>query len=129
MSFILVPKNGEDLKINAWNWRPTIELLRGASLICDTLWEQIGVNGGGGIIDANTAIQIADHLDRHLQSMKPGDRMRYDLTVTSVAKRPVVITSATKERDIDVAEAYSATYDWLIQFRDFCRSSGGFKVL
>jgi len=33
-----------------------------------------------------------------------------------------------KVEDVDAKEAYSATYEWLVMFRDFCRTSGGFKV-
>lgn len=29
--FILVPNQGEDIQINAWNWRATLELLFAAS--------------------------------------------------------------------------------------------------
>jgi hypothetical protein len=43
MSFILLPNRGEDIKINAWNWRPTIALLRNANLIDDKQHEFIGI--------------------------------------------------------------------------------------
>lgn len=29
---------------------------------------------------------------------------------------------------IDVVETYSATYEWLVEFRDFLRMCGGFEV-
>lgn len=128
VSFILIPKSGEDIKINAWNWRPTIALLRAANVITDALYERMGANGAGAIVDADLAAQIADFLQRHIQSMNPGDRMRYDLSVTSVPKKPIVFTPTTKPEDIDATEAYSATYEWLSRFKDFCRSSGGFEV-
>ena len=32
MSFILVSSEREDLQVNAWNWRPTLELLFAAGL-------------------------------------------------------------------------------------------------
>jgi hypothetical protein len=128
MSFILIPKNGEDIQINAWNWRPTIELLRQAKLISDDLWDAMGANGRGASVDADMAGHIAAYLDQRLQSMKPADRMRADLSITSIPKKGFVITPTTKVEQIDAVEAYSATYEWLAQFRDFCRSSGGFKI-
>jgi hypothetical protein len=128
MSFILIPKNGEDIQINAWNWRPTIELLRQAKLISDDLWDAMGANGRGASVDADMAGRIAAYLDQRLQSMKPADRMRADLSITSIPKKGFVITPTTKVEQIDAVEAYSATYEWLAQFRDFCRSSGGFKI-
>ena len=48
MALILIPRNGEDVKINAWNWRPTLELLRKANLIDDDLYERMGRMGTSG---------------------------------------------------------------------------------
>ena len=42
MSFILVPSEGEDLKVNAWNWRPTLELLFAAGVITEEDHELLG---------------------------------------------------------------------------------------
>ena len=35
MTFILVPNNGDDVQVNGWNWRPTVELLRAAGQLDD----------------------------------------------------------------------------------------------
>lgn len=129
MAFILIPKNGEEVKINAWNWRPTLELLRKANLIDDDLYERMGTFGLEAVIDADTAVRIADFLDARLGVMKAGDRIRADLTVTDKPKKPLIITPRMQPDQIDVVETYSATYEWLIQFRDFARSSGGFEVV
>jgi hypothetical protein len=128
MSFILIPKHGEDLKINAWNWRPTILLLCSANLIDENAYERMGVNGCGGQVTGETAARIADFLERKLRSMQPGYRIRADLTVTDNPKKPIVFTPGMKIEDVDANEAYSATYEWLVMFKDFCRTSGGFKV-
>jgi hypothetical protein len=61
MSFILVAKQGSEVQVNGWNWRPTLELL------------------------------VREHL-------------------------------------LDRDDLYSATYEWLVTFRDFCRQSDGFDV-
>jgi hypothetical protein len=42
MSFILVPSEGEDLQVNAWNWRPTLELLFAAGVITGDDHELLG---------------------------------------------------------------------------------------
>lgn len=129
MAFILIPKNGEDIKINAWNWRPTLELLHKASLIDVDLYEGMGTSGRRTIVDAGTAVRIAGFLDERLRSMQAGDRIRADLTVTSDAKKPLVFTPEMKADQIDCVDAYSATYEWLVQFSDFARTSGGFEVV
>lgn len=128
MSFILIPNHGEDIKINAWNWRPTILLLHHASLIDERQHELMGCNGCGAKISSEAAKKIADFLDRHLVKMTPRQRLRGDLTITSEAKKRVVFTPSSKVEDFDAVEIYSATYEWLATFRDFCRTCEGFMV-
>jgi hypothetical protein len=129
MAFILIPKNGIDVMVNAWNWRPTLALLRDANLIDDDLYERMGTFGREAKVDADAADRIADFLDNRLPVMKEGDRIRADLTVTDEAKQPLTITPETQIEQIDMVYAHSATYKWLVQFRDFTRSSGGFEVV
>jgi hypothetical protein len=129
MAFILVPKHGEDVRINAWNWRPTLELLRAEGIITADDYERMGAHGCGGQADAELALRIAEVIDRRLSTMGPKERMRADLTITAAEKQRVAISPVTKVDDVDVNEAYSATYEWLVIFRDFCRTSGGFEIL
>jgi|SRR5579864_8829531 len=129
MSFILIPKHGEETKINAWNWRPTLELLRKAEIIDDDLFERLGTHGRKAEVDAATSGRIADFLEVRLRAMKPEQRVLADLTVTDRPKKRLIITPDSKIDQIDAIDAYSASYEWLIQFRDFSRASGGFEVL
>ena len=129
MSFILIPKNGEEIKINAWNWRPTLELLRDAGIIDDDLFERLGTHGCKAEVDADTASRIADYIGARVLAMKPEQRVLADLTVTERPKKPLIITPDTKIDQIDAIDVYSASYEWLVIFRDFSRTSGGFEVL
>jgi len=45
VSFILVPKYGDKLKINAWNWRPTVEFLRVEGVLDDNMAERMTCHG------------------------------------------------------------------------------------
>lgn len=128
MSFILVPSNGGDVQVNAWNWRPTILLLRHANLIGDEQHQLLGLQGCGGTVDAGITIKIADFLDQQLAKMTPGQRLQGDLTVTSEPNKRTVFIPNSKAEDYDAVEIYSATYEWLVMFRDFCRTSAGFSV-
>ena len=47
---------------------------------------------------------------------------------TTEPKKPIIFTPGMKVEDVDAKEAYSATYEWLVMFKDFCRASRGFKV-
>jgi hypothetical protein len=72
MSFILVPRQGDDLEVNAWNWRPTIEFLRVEGIIDDETSELMTLNGCGAQADADLAGRMAVAVERKLQSMHPG---------------------------------------------------------
>jgi hypothetical protein len=128
MSFILVPSEGEDLQVNAWNWRPTLELLFAAGAITEEEHELLGCQGCGGTVTAERAGRIADVVIRKLNSMNPGQRMLADLSVSSEPKKLAMFSPNINE-DIDNNELYSTTLEWLDAFVEFCRSSGGFKVI
>ena len=128
MTFILVPKRGDALQINAWTWCPTLELLLRERLIGEELYERMGTQGAGGEVGAGLASRIADAIERRLGDMKPSERMLADLTVTDRPKAKWVITPATRPDELDTNDIYSATYEWLTTFAKFCRGSGGFEV-
>jgi hypothetical protein len=71
---------------------------------------------------------MAAAVENKLSTLPPGDRMRADLTVTSVPKAPQVFSPDTQPSDIDVTELYSATYEWLVTFKGFCKRCDGFMV-
>lgn len=127
MTFILVPSEGEDLQVNAWNWRPTLELLFAAEVITEADYELMGT-GCGVKVGAEKAAQIARVVDR-LIGMVPGDRLLADLSVSREPKKLAVFGPGVNANDIDKNELYSTTYEWLETFARFCRSSGGFEVM
>src|SRR6185369_17961072 len=124
MSFILVPSEGEDLQVNAWNWRPTLELLFAAGVITEEDHGLLGCQGCGGRVTAEKAGRIADAVISKLNSMNPGQRMLADLSVSSEPKKLAVFSPNINDEDIDNNELYSTTFEWLDTFVKFCRSSG-----
>jgi|SRR6185436_6792673 len=129
MSFILMPKLGEDLQVNGWNWRPTLELLLAAGVITEQDHEVMGCHGCGGKVDQEKAERIADVVVAKLSSMNPGERMLANLGVSSEPKKLAVFDPSLNTNDIDINELYSTTFEWLDTFAKFCRSSNGFKVM
>ena len=129
MTFILVPSQGEDLQVNEWNWRPTLELLLAANVISEEDHERMGANGSGGKVDAEQASRIAEAVLHKLVSMNAGERMLANLSVSNEPKKLAEFGPGVNADGIDENELYSTTYEWLERFSKFCRSSGGFKVL
>jgi len=125
LSFILKPKYGDDLKVNAWNWRPTVEFLRVEGIIDDNMAERMTCHGLYADVGVDLARCIGAAVARRLQSMRPGDRIRGDLSVTDAPKK---LAEFHKPETIDEVDLYSANYEWLVEFKDFCESCGGFKV-
>lgn len=128
MSFILVPERGEDIQVNGWNWRPTLLLLLEENVISEEQYERMGAQGVGGDVDAEMATRIADAIEHWLTMMKQGERIRGDLTVTAEPKHEGLFTPDPQPEKIDATDIYSATYEWLTQFAEFCRRSGGFEI-
>ena|SRR5262245_32189564 len=129
MTFILVPNQGDDLQINAWNWRPTLELLYAARAITEDEHERMGGQGLGGKVDEEKALLIAEVVTNKLVSMNPGERMLADLSVSKEPKQLIVFSSNMKADEIDSHELYSTTYEWLNTFAKFCRTSKGFEIM
>ena len=129
MTFILIPNQGEDIQINSWNWRPTLELLLASGVITEDDHKRMGGQALGGKVDETKALLIADVVMLKLQSMNPGERILANLSVSKERKQPAVFTPDTKAGDINSNELYSTTYEWLETFARFCRSSKGFEVM
>src|SRR5262245_32727838 len=122
MAYALVPVAGEDLWVNKWNWHPTIELLVRAGVFSCERAEPLHFNAGGDVTAAE-AVQIAKFPSLYLLSMSPGERLLNDGTKTSEPD------TGGMYRGPDWDKNYSATFEWLEQFRDFCKTCGGLRVL
>jgi hypothetical protein len=129
MTFILVPNQGEELQINAWNWRPTLELLRAEGVLTEDEYERMGGQSLGGIVDGAKTLLIAEVIARKLRSMNPGERMLANLSVSKEPKELIECTPKMNVNDIDTNELYSTTYEWLETFESFCKTSNGFEVM
>ncbi len=85
-------------------------------------FERLQRNGAGAELSTLEAEQVADFLIDYLELFPKDGRLLLDGSVTQEPKGSLAFDDGDFERH------YSASYDWLIRFRDFCRSSGGFKV-
>ena len=128
MAVILVPAAGEDMMINWWNWRPTVAMLvRAGILPAGEREERCLANGCGGCLSASEALRAAEYIESLIADMEPGERVMLDGEITD---KPIDYTKSISEWDqADTWNAYSALYDLLTAFAEFCRRSGGFEVV
>jgi hypothetical protein len=122
VTVILVPVSAiEDVQVNWWNWRPTVELLRRDGVITAEHAERMHVGMGAMCVPANLAMRIADAIEVVLPTLsEPDERVLLDGAVT--AEEPF---DPNLPGDSDW---YGARRAWLQTFLHFCRASGGFTV-
>jgi hypothetical protein len=121
MSWTLETPDGESLVVNAWTWRPTLELLERSGVLDANTTELLGYNIAVDIT-GEQAQRIATFLDVYLESTPTGGRVLLDGSITTEPD------TFEFYRD-DVGRNYSATVVWLARFRDFCRTAtGGFTA-
>jgi hypothetical protein len=125
MSFILVDlaNDERDCQINGWNWRPTLEIIRGAGVLSEEQLERMSGQGAGGVVAAEQARAIASFLQSEiLPKLSEGQRMHADGSISAVPNTPRPIAGA------DPQDLYAARLSWLEAFAEFCRTCNGFKV-
>jgi hypothetical protein len=117
---ILIAANGDDVAVNWWNWRPTVDLLVREGVVTRQEGEQLCTNGVGARLGAAGAVRAADVVQEIVDQM-PGDgRLRRN---GSVAR------DASERHDMPVADRwYGAKRTWLATFSEFARTSNGFLV-
>ena len=121
MTVILKSPGGDDIQVNGWNWRPTVNLFSNALGLDEEGVERLQTNGIGASVSAEQALKIAEFLDSYVQNLPPVSRVRLDGSVTDEPKSYAIDFVGTSN--------YSASYEWLVNFRDFCKTCGGFEVV
>jgi hypothetical protein len=121
MTVILVSPSADDVQVNGWNWRPTVNIFGKVLGLDEEAMEKLKTGGIGASVSANQALQIAELLDSYIESLPRGGRVRLD---GSVAEEP-----PSYAIDFIGTSNYSASREWLVQFRVFCKTCGGFEVV
>jgi hypothetical protein len=110
------------LDVNAWNWRPTVELLRSFDLLAEDEIECMEFTGGGGKASREEARAIGERIMALIETLEGGHRVMLDGQVETT------LDDGTFHRD-DLAMNYSASKEWLERFADFCAKCKGFRVI
>lgn len=126
MSFTLIDLGSENFEFRAsvWNWKTLLEIVKSLDVLSDGKVRDMSYNAAGTVVTIEEARQIGEKIrDEVLNGMNPGMRIFADLSVTD---KP---DDGTLYKDDDEKwKNYSADYEWLEEFTEFCFRSKGFQV-
>ena len=126
MSFTLMDLGSEsfEFRANVWNWKTTLEIIKGFDILSESTIRQMTYNATGVKLELEDAHAIGTKIrDEILPKLKPNKRIFADGKITDAPD------DGTLYKDEDEQwKNYSASYDWLKDFTDFCLRSKGFQV-
>ncbi len=126
MSFTLMDLGSENFEFrsNVWNWKPVLEIIKSFDILSEGTIRQMNYNATGVKLERDDAHLIGAKIrDEILPRLAPDKRVFMDLTITDAPD------DGTLHKDEDEQwKNYSASYDWLKDFSDFCLKSKGFQV-
>jgi len=126
MSFTLIDLGSEkyEFRANIWNWKPTVEIIKSFDIVDEGKLRQMNYNATGATFSHEEAQTIGERIRAEiLPKLEPNKRIFADLSITDAPD------DGTLHKDGDEQwKNYSASYDWLKDFSDFCLQSKGFQV-
>jgi len=126
MSFTLMDLGAEsfELRANVWSWKPTVEIIKSFDVIDDGKLRQMSYNATGAKFSMEEAQTIGERIrDEILPRLAPNKRIFSDLSVTDAPDDKTLFQDEDEKW-----KNYSASYDWLKEFSEFCLKSKGFQV-
>ena len=126
MSFTLLDSGAEgfEFRANVWNWRTALEIIKSFDILSGGTLRQMEYNATGAKLEKDDAHLIGEKIrDEILPKLEPNKRIFADLSITDAKD------DGTLYKDDDEQwKNYSADYDWLKEFSEFCLRSKGFQV-
>ena len=113
-----------ELRANVWSWKPTVEIIKSFDVIDDGKLRQMSYNATGAKFSMEEAQTIGERIrDEILPRLAPNKRIFSDLSVTDAPDDKTLFQDEDEKW-----KNYSASYDWLKEFSEFCLKSKGFQV-
>ncbi len=126
MSFTLIDLSSENFEFRAsvWNWKTALEIIKSFDILSEGDVRQMGYNATGVKLGREEAVKIGKKIREDiLPKLAPNKRIYADLSIT---EQP---DDGTLYRDNDEQwKNYSADYEWLNEFSEFCLKSKGFQI-
>lgn len=126
MSFTLIDLSSEnfEFRANVWNWKAALEVIKSFNVIGEGKIRQMSYNATGVTVSMEEAQEIGEKIQEEiLPKLAPGKRIFADLSITDKPDDGTIY----KDED-EQWKNYSADYDFLKDFTDFCFKSKGFQV-
>ena len=126
MSFTLMDlgSQGYEFRSNVWNWKPTLEIIKSFDIVDEGKLRQMSNNATGEKFSMEEAHSIGERIQAEiLPKLEPNKRIFADLSITDTPD------DGTLHKDGDEQwKNYSANYNTLRDFAEFCLNSKGFQV-
>lgn len=126
MSFTLMDLSSENFEFrsNVWNWKAALEVIKSFDIISERTVREMSNNATGTTVSNEEAQIIGEKIrDEILPKLAPDKRIFGDLSITDKPDDGII----HKDKD-DQWKNYSADYEWLKEFSEFCLKSKGFQV-
>lgn len=126
MSFTLMDLSSENFEFrsNVWNWKAALEVIKSLDIVSEGKVRQMSSNATGIAVSNEEAKLIGEKIRQEiLPKLEPNKRIFADLSITD---KP---DDGTIHKDKDEQwKNYSADYNYLDEFSEFCLRSKGFQV-
>ena len=126
MSFTLLDMSAEnyEFRANVWNWKTALEIIKDFDILSEGKIKQMTYTATGVKVESEEAHLIGSKIrDVILPKLEPNKRIFADLSITDEPDDGTLY----KDSD-DQWKNYSADYQWLKEFSEFCLKSKGFQV-
>ena len=126
MSFTLIDAGSENFEFrsNVWNWKAALEVIKSFDIVGEGKIRQMSYNATGVSISTEEAHLIGEKIrDLILPKLEPNKRIFADLSITDKPDDGTIY----KDED-EQWKNFSADYNYLNEFSDFCLKSKGFQV-
>ncbi len=126
MSFTLIDLSSEnfEFRANVWNWKTALEIIKSFDILSESDIRQIGYNATGVTVEKEDCLKIGERIRAEiLPQLEPNKRIFSDLSITDQPDDGTIYSDADEQW-----KNYSANYDWLNEFSEFCLKSKGFQI-
>lgn len=126
MSFTLTDMSSENFEFRSsvWNWKAVLEVIKSLNIISEGKIREMSSNATGVKVFDEEAKLIGEKIrEQILPKLEPNKRIFLNLSISDKPDDGTIY----KDKD-EEWQNYSADYNYLDEFAEFCFKSKGFQV-